>query len=411
VVAESTEAVYVEIAGSVPALLFPRADLKVDLGAPESETGDMSGLGLTQLFSLSGCSHDPGHGSWAADGSRPEVDGANAAWVLTDPPAEHRDLRDAVGFDPARVLVEVLDPLGSDDPRAISTKRVPVWGDVGLLVDVMSVRQIGDLRFEGRGVPDDRRPVVEGSQMLGQSIIAAGQLSAGRRAVSAHMAFIRAADSRHPLTFDLDRLADGRTFSSYAVRVSQGDRVCAAGTVLLDATAPDLIRHAAPAPSCAGPYESPSYDMSVLGRDIRVVDGAYTDDPSAPVGPPVIDTWVRFADLADAAPTMHAALLVQFMGHMPIAAALRPHAGVGQAGAHLSISTAINAISVSLHSDVRADEWMLYHHDATFAGDGMTHTECRVYDEPGRMLASFGVDAMVRAIDASGQKLGGRHAL
>jgi acyl-CoA thioesterase len=66
---------------------------------------------------------------------------------------------------------------------------------------------------------------------------------------------------------------------------------------------------------------------------------------------------------------------------------------------------------VSLHSDVRADEWMLYHHDATFAGDGMTHTECRVYDEPGRMLASFGVDAMVRAIDASGQKLGGRHAL
>ena len=41
---------------------------------------------------------------------------------------------------------------------------------------------------------------------------------------------------------------------------------------------------------------------------------------------------------------------------------------------------------------------MLYHHRSTFAGDGMTHAECRVHDEDGaRSLASFTVDAMVRA--------------
>ena len=39
---------------------------------------------------------------------------------------------------------------------------------------------------------------------------------------------------------------------------------------------------------------------------------------------------------------------------------------------------------------------MLYHHRATFAGDGMIHAECRVYDEPGALVASFTVDAMVR---------------
>ena len=92
----------------------------------------------------------------------------------------------------------------------------------------------------------------------------------------------------------------------------------------------------------------------------------------------------------------HAGLLAQFTGHLSIAAALRPHAGVGQDQAHRTLSTAINAISLSLHRAVRADRWMLYHHRSTFAGDGMTRSECRVYNEAGDPLASFTVDAMVR---------------
>ncbi len=56
----------------------------------------------------------------------------------------------------------------------------------------------------------------------------------------------------------------------------------------------------------------------------------------------------------------------------------------------------INAINLSFHAPVRADEWMLYRHRSTFAGDGMTHAECRVHAEGGDLLASFTVDAMVR---------------
>jgi acyl-CoA thioesterase-2 len=43
---------------------------------------------------------------------------------------------------------------------------------------------------------------------------------------------------------------------------------------------------------------------------------------------------------------------------------------------------------------------MLYHHESTFAGDGMTRSTCRVYDVEGRLLASFSVDAMVREFTA-----------
>ena len=70
--------------------------------------------------------------------------------------------------------------------------------------------------------------------------------------------------------------------------------------------------------------------------------------------------------------------------------------GIGQSQAHRTLSTAINAINISFHADVRADHWMRYRHHSTFAGDGMTHSECRVYDVQGALLASFTVEAMVR---------------
>jgi acyl-CoA thioesterase len=172
--------------------------------------------------------------------------------------------------------------------------------------------------------------------------------------------------------------------------------------LLLDATAPAIVSHQLEAPDVPGPYECPPCDMGVTGRDVRVLEGAYTDDPAAPAGPPVLDCWVRFRELPDD-PVLHAGLLAQFTGHMSIAAALRPHEGIGQAEAHRTLSMGINAINLSLHSEVRADQWILYHHRSTFAGAGMTHAECRAHAENGTLLASFTVDAMVRPFPDDGR--------
>jgi acyl-CoA thioesterase II len=209
------------------------------------------------------------------------------------------------------------------------------------------------------------------------------------------MVFLRPADARRPMHFALDELGGGRTFTTVSVTATQDGRRCGFGTLLLDARSPDVMRHSAAPPETKGPYEAVPYDMGVTGRDLRVVDAAYTDDPAAPAGPPRIDAWVRFRSVPDD-PPMHAALLAQFTGHMSIAAAMRPHEGIGQYEAHRTLSTAINAIAISFHADVHADRWMLYRHLSTFAGDGMTHAECRVHDEAGALLASFTVDAMVR---------------
>jgi acyl-CoA thioesterase II len=272
------------------------------------------------------------------------------------------------------------------------------WGDASHLIDILNVRPDADRTYVSvtrDHAANRQRGVVEASQMLAQSIVAAGRHAPGRRIVSASLVFMRAASTSEPLRIELAELSSGKNFTTLAPHVRQGDKLCASGIMLLDATAADVIRHRAPAAETPGPDASEPYDMSVTGRDVRFVDAAYTGDPNAPVGPPVIDAWVRFREVPDD-PYLHAGLLAQFTGHVSIAAAMRPHAGIGQSQAHRTLSTAINAINISFHANVRADRWMRYHHQSTFAGDGMTHSECRVYDLEGDLLASFTVDAMVR---------------
>jgi acyl-CoA thioesterase II len=392
--AQSDTCLCVEREGAPPVLWFPRDDidfalLREDPGGPVT-----GGPGRVQRWSVR------------------EADQAGGAVldVLSEPAATFPELGDHGTFDPERVRVEVIDGPPGVAPAPAMLKRFPVWGDAQDLVDVMNVQPDGELRFVGVARTDGRRPIVEGSQMLGQAVVAAGRYAPARRVVSAGMLFLRAADAGRPLDFELAVLSEGRTFSGLAVQVLQGGRCCAAGTLLLDATAPDLIRHASAPPDVPGPDACAPLDMAVTGRDIRVVDGAYNGDLDAPVGPPVLDCWVRFRDVPED-PALHAGLLAQFAGHMPIAAALRPHAGIGQSAAHRTVSMGINAISLSLHGPVRADEWMLYHHLSTFAGDGMTHAECRVHAGSGALLASFSVDAMVRDFPAGSGEQDERRAM
>lgn len=390
--AESTASVRIDRADGAPELRFPCEDVRVEL--LRQDDGDT--WSVDPALGVPPASHAT---TWKTEGGA-LIDGAA---VLT--------IRDGYAtFDHDRVRVELVDAVEGTEGPDVTVKRFPTWGDASDLVDILDVRPDGDCSYVGVARGDHRRPVVEGSQMLAQAIVAAGRHAPGRRTVSAHMVFMRPADASQPLRFDVEELSAGRTFTTVAVHVSQAGRRCASGTFLLDVLAPDVIRHVVDPPAVPGPYESAPYDMGVTGRDLRVVDGAYTDDPEAPVGSPVIDAWVRFRDVPDD-PVLHAALLAQFTGHMSIAAALRPHEGIGQRAAHRTLSTAINAIAISLHRDVRADRWMLYRHLATFAGEGMTHSECRVHDEAGALLASFTVDAMVRRMDREPSMVDDRWAM
>ena len=215
---------------------------------------------------------------WTADGER-------VLRLVTEPSVGMDALRDHASFDPDRVCVEVVDTEPGTAPHDVTLKRFPPWGDATDLIDLLDVRADGDGRFIGGVHSDGRRPVVEASQMLGQAIVAASRHAPERRAVSAELVVVRPADARRPLAFELEELSAGRTFTGLTARVLQDGRRCAAGTLLLDATAPTLIEHAADPPAVPGPYDCTPHDMAVTGQ--RTSGSSTTPTPTTPMRPPV----------------------------------------------------------------------------------------------------------------------------
>ena len=83
-----------------------------------------------------------------------------------------------IAFDHEAVDLDLIDTAPGDDERDVTTKRFPTWGDARDLIEVLDVQPAdgdapGDHRFTSPARSDWRRPVVEGSQLLAQSIVAA----------------------------------------------------------------------------------------------------------------------------------------------------------------------------------------------------------------------------------------------
>jgi acyl-CoA thioesterase len=245
------------------------------------------------------------------------------------------------------------------------------------------------------------RDVVDGSQMLAQSVVAAGKAFPGRTVRSAHSRFVAAASPAAMLEFTVTPVRAGRSFASAVVTASQGDRTCVTTTVLLDYPQPDVIRHDHPAGSPeAGPQESCPSPMPLTGRELRIA-GVRERDSADEVGPPVMDAWLRYAAVPGR-DGLRRALLAHFTGHLSISTTFRAHAGIGTAQAHHTVSTAPMGIGISFHEPVAWDGWIRYHHESTYAGAGMSYVRGQVLTAGGRLMASFTQDAMIRGFGDSG---------
>ena len=91
------------------------------------------------------------------------------------------------------------------------------------------------------------------------------------------------------------------------------------------------------------------------------------------------------------------ALLAHFTGHLSISTSMFPHAGLGTALSHHSVSTGPMTITVAFHEPVSADGWLLYHHESTQIGSGMSYVRGQVFRATGELVASFTQEGMIRA--------------
>jgi acyl-CoA thioesterase len=281
-------------------------------------------------------------------------------------------------------------------------------GDLSELLAAFDVEPAGEQRFRARNLDGRGRDVVDGSQILAQSIVAAVKSQPEKQAKSAHMVFARAASVKADLVLDVDLFHAGRSFGSVSVSASQGDRLCARGVVLLDRDTPDLVRHSAAMPEVPGPDEAAPYDMDVTGRELRIVDDAYPPGPESE-GPPELHAWLRYRE-APSQPALAQALVAHFTGHLSIATAMRPHRGIGEAMAHRTLTTGVLAITISFHDPVRVDEWMLYSHESVHAGRGLATSRAQIF-QGGRLVASFSQESMLRPLAEAARGMGPETAL
>ena len=73
-----------------------------------------------------------------------------------------------------------------------------------------------------------------------------------------------------------------------------------------------------------------------------------------------------------------------------------PHAGVGQAQAHSTLSTGVISHTLTFHEPAPASGWTLMRHHSTYAGRGRGYGRADVFTADGLLVASFVQDSMIR---------------
>lgn len=256
------------------------------------------------------------------------------------------------------------------------------------------MEKISDTSFRGPSVPDKRRPVVFGGQIMGQMITAASQFDPAKQVKSLHVIFARAGSVDLPVEISLQPVHSGRAFGSLGAIAAQGDRVLSHASILLDAGEGDVIRHQIPVLPTDGPLATPAVDGPHHGVEVRVVDEVDLMT-SAVTGPPELFVWVRWQDVPGEV-AMHQALLAWYTDPFLIGAAMRPHEGIGQEQAHDTISTGVISHTLTFHEPFRADEWLLIANRSLYAGNGRSYGEGQVFTESGKLVASFVQMNMIR---------------
>jgi acyl-CoA thioesterase-2 len=268
------------------------------------------------------------------------------------------------------------------------------------LPELLDLEALGGGRYRAPnpGESPEQRDVVFGGQILAQTIMASDLAAGGAKEVkSIHTIFARAGTYTQPIELQVESMHAGRTWASDTVTAWQGDRLITRALVLLNIDEPDIMRHEIEMPDVPSPAQgAPFTGLVYPGAELRRID-----DPTASAvgGVPALYFWTRYPGSFDS-PAVNQAILSWATDGFFIELAMRPHAEkVNISEAHRSISTGPIGHTVNFHERFDVGDWLLLAHEATYAGRGRIHGRGLVFDEAGRLVATFSQDAMVRGIE------------
>jgi len=248
---------------------------------------------------------------------------------------------------------------------------------------------------------------VFGGQVLAQSLIAAMRTIAEDRSVhSMHGYFLRPGDADQPITFSVDRIHDGRSFSTRRTQAYQGGQPILSMIASFQ-TADEGIEHQTDMPvGLPEPESLPSAAETLAGLDHPVAtnwaNGRAFDMRHVP-SPiyfsvegervPHQAVWLKSLSPLPDDENLHRAALAYASDYSILEPIMRGH-GVPWALPGLKAASLDHAMW--FHRFGRVDEWLLYVQESPSAGGGRGLSLGRIYSRSGVLLASVAQEGMVR---------------
>ena len=262
--------------------------------------------------------------------------------------------------------------------------------------------------------PDEERQRVFGGQVAGQALVAAARTVADdRRVHSLHAYFLRPGDPTVPILYEVDRIRDGRSFTTRrVVAIQHGkaifnlqasfhgdedglDHQIGLAEAMWDGILP-------PEPESLPDWRTRMEPFAErfgahLDRprpiDTRNVDWSW-DQRRVPL-PPHQRVWLRADGTLPDDPVLHACVLTYASDMTLLDTTLLPH---GSSAADERIMMASLDHAMWFHRPFRADEWLLYVQDTPSTSGGRGMARGSIYSHGGELAVSVVQEGLIRPV-------------
>ncbi|GAA2282615.1 acyl-CoA thioesterase II [Nonomuraea roseoviolacea subsp. roseoviolacea] len=279
------------------------------------------------------------------------------------------------------------------------------------LLDLLDLEQIELDIFRGRS-PEERIQRVFGGQVAAQALVAAGRTAPSDRAVhSLHAYFIRPGDPSVPIVYNVERVRDGRSFTTRRVVAIQHGKAIFTMSASFHIFEEGLEHQASVMPEVPDPATLPTFQdrmYALVGdrpeyRDWlsrpRPVDARYATPLTweAHRNPELrsakTNVWFRYdADLPDD-PLLHVVLAAYASDFTLVDTVLLAH---GMAWGASDLQGASLDHAMWFHRPFRADDWLLYAQQSPWAGGARGLARGEMFTASGDLVVSVVQEAMIR---------------
>jgi acyl-CoA thioesterase-2 len=275
------------------------------------------------------------------------------------------------------------------------------------LLAILDLEQLEHNLFRGRS-PQVGWQRVFGGQVIGQALVAACRTVEGRRPHSLHAYFLLGGDPAVPIIYEVDRIRDGRSFTTRRVVAIQHGRAIFAMSVSFHADEPGLT-HAATMPDVPPPEGLPSEAEIKSGvlplmpdpvrayyereRPIELKPVEFGRYISRAPGEPRFNVWIRATGRLPDDPAIHQCVLAYASDMTLLDSSLIPH---GRTVFDRAIQGASLDHALWLHRPFRADDWLLYAQDTPSASGARGLSRGLIFTRAGELVASVAQEGLIR---------------